>query len=67
MGAILAIIFLRALKLFHRIAPNYGWDIILVTVAVRILFLPISIRSQRSMMRMQRLQPQMTPAGALQR
>ncbi len=56
---ILAIIFLRALKLFHQIAPNYGWDIILVTVALRLMMLPISIKSQRSMMRMQRLQPQM--------
>src|SRR5581483_420172 len=56
---ILAIIFLRALKMFHQIAPNYGWDIILLTIALRVLFFPISIRSQRSMMKMQRLQPQM--------
>lgn len=55
---ILALIFLRTLKLFHYIAPNYGVDIILVTVSIRIAFLPISIRSQRSMMKMQRLQPQ---------
>lgn len=55
---ILAIIFLRALKLFHYIAPNYGVDIILLTVSIRIAFLPLSIRSQRSMMKMQRLQPQ---------
>jgi YidC/Oxa1 family membrane protein insertase len=58
-AGILALIFLRTLKLFHLIAPNYGVDIILVTVSIRILFLPISIKSQRSMMRMQRLQPQM--------
>jgi YidC/Oxa1 family membrane protein insertase len=57
---ILAIVFLRALKLFHLIAPNYGVDIILVTVLIRIALLPISIKSQRSMMKMQRLQPQMT-------
>jgi YidC/Oxa1 family membrane protein insertase len=57
---ILAIVFLRALKLFHYVAPNYGVDIILVTVSIRIAFLPISIKSQRSMMKMQRLQPQMT-------
>ncbi len=57
---ILAIVFLRALKLFHYIAPNYGVDIILLTVSIRIAFLPISIKSQRSMMKMQRLQPQMT-------
>jgi len=49
---------LRTLKLFHRIAPNYGVDIILLTVAIRLLLLPMSIKSQRSMMRMQRLQPQ---------
>jgi YidC/Oxa1 family membrane protein insertase len=55
----LALAFLRLLKLFHRIAPNYGVDIILLTLLVRILLLPMSIRSQRSMMKMQRLQPQL--------
>jgi YidC/Oxa1 family membrane protein insertase len=57
-AGILAIIFLRVLKLFHYIAPNYGVDIVLLTVALRVALLPISIRSQRSMMKMQRLQPQ---------
>jgi len=56
--AILALAFLRTLKLFHLIAPNYGIDIILLTLAIRAALLPISIRSQRSMIRMQRLQPQ---------
>ncbi|MGD0673009.1 MAG: membrane protein insertase YidC [Candidatus Binatus sp.] len=59
-AGILAIIFLRALKLFHYVAPNYGVDIVLLTVLIRIALLPISIKSQRSMMKMQRLQPQMT-------
>ena len=58
-AGILALIFLRTLKLFYYIAPNYGVDIILLTVSIRILFLPISIKSQRSMMKIQRLQPQM--------
>ncbi|MGB8413339.1 MAG: membrane protein insertase YidC, partial [Candidatus Binatus sp.] len=58
-AGILAIVFLRTLKLFHYIVPNYGVDIILLTVSIRIAFLPISIKSQRSMMKMQRLQPQM--------
>jgi YidC/Oxa1 family membrane protein insertase len=57
-AGILAIIFLRILKLFHYIAPNYGVDIILLTVALRVALLPMSIKSQRSMMKMQRLQPQ---------
>ena len=59
-AGILALVFLRTLKLFHYIVPNYGVDIILLTVSIRIAFLPISIKSQRSMMKMQRLQPQMT-------
>jgi YidC/Oxa1 family membrane protein insertase len=55
---VIAIPFLRLLKLFYRIAPNYGVAIILLTVVVRLLTLPMSIKGQRSMMRMQRLQPQ---------
>src|SRR6202022_4043032 len=42
----------------HYIAPNWGVDIILLTVAIRLVFLPMSIKSQRSMMRLQRLPPQ---------
>ncbi|MGH7916031.1 MAG: membrane protein insertase YidC [Candidatus Binataceae bacterium] len=55
---IIALPFLRALDLLHRVAPNYGIAIILLTVIVRLATLPMSIKSQRSMMRMQRLQPQ---------
>lgn len=57
---VLALALLRLLKLFHSFAPNWGVDIILMTVVLRIVMLPMSIKSQRSMMRMQRLQPQMT-------
>jgi YidC/Oxa1 family membrane protein insertase len=57
---IIALPFLRLLKLFYHFIPNYGVAIILVTVLVRLATLPISIRGQRSMMRMQRLQPQIT-------
>jgi len=55
---IIALPFIRLLKLFYRVVPNYGVAIILLTVLVRLLTLPMSIRGQRSMMRMQRLQPQ---------
>ncbi|HLI81894.1 MAG TPA: membrane protein insertase YidC [Candidatus Binataceae bacterium] len=58
-SSILALPFLRILKIFHMFVPNWGWDIILMTLALRILMLPMSIRGQRSMIRMQRLQPQM--------
>jgi YidC/Oxa1 family membrane protein insertase len=55
---VIAIPFLRLLKMFYQIAPNYGVAIILLTVVVRLLTLPMSIKGQRSMMKMQRLQPQ---------
>ena len=55
---VIAIPFLRLLKLFYDVAPNYGVAIILLTVMVRLLTLPMSIKGQRSMMKMQRLQPQ---------
>jgi YidC/Oxa1 family membrane protein insertase len=58
-GAI-AIPFLRLLKIFYRIIPNYGVAIILLTILVRVATLPLAVRGQRSMMRMQRLQPQVT-------
>ena len=58
-ASILALAFLRVLKLFHIFVPNWGWDIILMTLGLRILMLPMSIKGQRSMIRMQRLQPQM--------
>jgi YidC/Oxa1 family membrane protein insertase len=55
---VIAIPFLRLLKLLYEIAPNYGVAIILLTLLVRLLTLPMSIKGQRSMMKMQRLQPQ---------
>ncbi len=55
---VLAIIFVRALRMLHTVAPNYGWDIILLTLAVRLATLPASIKAQRSALRMQRLAPQ---------
>ncbi len=56
---ILGLPFLRTLKLFHHISSNWGMDIILLTVLVRIVLLPMTIKGQRSAMRLQRLQPQM--------
>lgn len=57
---IIALPFLRLLKIFYHVVPNYGVAIILLTVVVRLATLPMSIKGQRSMMRMQRLQPQVT-------
>lgn len=41
-----------------RWVHNYGWSIILVTIAINFLLLPLKLSSMKSMKRMQALQPQ---------
>lgn len=43
----------------HRIVPNYGVAIILITIIVRLLLAPLMARQMRSMKRMSVLQPRM--------
>jgi YidC/Oxa1 family membrane protein insertase len=50
---------LYALRLSNRVTGNYGVDIILLTVVIKILFIPLTQRSFQSMKAMQKLQPQM--------
>lgn len=47
-----------ALEWIHeRIVANYGWAIVLVTVLIRLLFFPLTYKSQESMAKMQELNP----------
>lgn len=55
----LAVPLLRLLKLFQSVTGNYGIDIILLTILVKVLFIPLTNKSMKSMREMQRLQPQM--------
>lgn len=55
----LAIPLLRLMKLFNSVTGNYGIDIILLTILIKVLFIPLTNRSMKSMRDMQRLQPQM--------
>lgn len=50
---------LWALRLSHTLTHNYGLDIILLTVVIKILFLPLTQKSFQTMKAMQKLQPQM--------
>lgn len=43
----------------HKLAPNYGMAIILVTILLKIVFWPIQAKSIKSMKDMQKFQPQM--------
>ncbi len=50
---------LHALRFSNRLTHNYGIDIILLTVVIKILFIPLTQKSLKSMREMQKLQPQM--------
>jgi len=50
---------LKALEFSHRFTGNYGIDIILLTVVIKLLFTPLTNKSFKSMREMQKLQPQM--------
>jgi YidC/Oxa1 family membrane protein insertase len=51
-------IFANILGWFYAVIPSYGLAIILLTLAVRILLLPLSIKQTRSMREMQMIQPE---------
>jgi YidC/Oxa1 family membrane protein insertase len=48
----------RGLSFFYDLIPSYGLAIILLTVAVRLVMLPLTIKQTRSMQEMQKLQPE---------
>lgn len=54
---ILALPFFRLLKLFYSFLNNYGLAIILLTILIRIVFIPLTNKSQKSMKAMQALAP----------
>ncbi len=47
------------LNTFYGIIPNYGVGIIIMTVLVKALLFPLTRKSQMSMIKMQKLQPQL--------
>jgi YidC/Oxa1 family membrane protein insertase len=50
---------LAILKFFYGFVGNYGWAIILLTVAIKLLFWPLTNKSYGSMKAMQKVQPEM--------
>lgn len=53
----IAQIFLQIIKFLHGFTGNYGWDIILLTVLIRVVMFPLTLTSLKSMKGMQELQP----------
>lgn len=48
-----------ALSWIHSVVGNWGWSIILLTLAIKLVFYKLSEASYRSMARMRKLQPEM--------
>jgi YidC/Oxa1 family membrane protein insertase len=46
------------LKWIHEYVPNYGWAIVLMTIAINMLLFPLKFRSFHQMMKMQKVQPE---------
>jgi YidC/Oxa1 family membrane protein insertase len=59
MFSILAYPLLDLLRFFYRFLHNYGIAVILMTILVRLVLYPLSLKSYRSMKAMQKLQPQL--------
>lgn len=47
------------LNRIHSVVNNWGWAIILLTLLVKIIFLPLSAASYKSMAKMKKLQPRL--------
>lgn len=57
--SVIAVPLFWVLKLFYNFVGNYGWAIVLLTVIIRIPFIPLVNKSQKAMKRMQAIQPRM--------
>jgi YidC/Oxa1 family membrane protein insertase len=49
----------KALAFFYDLWPSYGGAILLFTLAIMLVLTPLSIKSTRSMIKMQRVQPEL--------
>ena len=45
------------MELIYNIIPNYGWDLIIFTLLIRLLSIPLSLKQQKNMVRMTAFQP----------
>ncbi|MGM0600751.1 MAG: YidC/Oxa1 family insertase periplasmic-domain containing protein [Candidatus Rifleibacteriota bacterium] len=53
----LSTILLRILQFFYSLIPNYGLAIILLTIVVRLVLYPLTLKQTKSMAHMQKIQP----------
>jgi YidC/Oxa1 family membrane protein insertase len=58
-GAIGKYLFLSLQFIHAHIASNWGWAIVILTVFINLLMLPLRVKTMKSSLKMQRIQPQM--------
>jgi YidC/Oxa1 family membrane protein insertase len=63
-GVIAKPLFLGMHWLNDNLVHNYGWSIVLITVAINLLLLPMRLSSMKSQRRMQKLKPQLDAINA---
>lgn len=56
--AVIALALLAALRVLHHVVPNWGVDILLLTLGVKVLTLPLTMKQMGSAESMRKLQPQ---------
>ena len=54
---IFAEILFATIKAIHKVVPNWGWAIIILTLITKIIFFPLTYSSTKSMSKMAELQP----------
>ncbi len=47
-----------SLQWLHRYVSNYGWAIVLITIAINMVLFPLKVKSMRAMMKMQKVAPE---------
>ena len=54
---IITIPLVYVIELIYKLVRNYGLSIILFTIIIKLLLLPLNIKSQKAMKKQQKLQP----------
>jgi YidC/Oxa1 family membrane protein insertase len=47
-----------ALRWMYHYVPNYGWAIVLITIAINMVMFPLKVKSMRAMQKMQKVAPE---------
>ncbi|MEM7050201.1 MAG: membrane protein insertase YidC [Acidobacteriota bacterium] len=58
-GFFARLLFAGLMWIYENVVPNYGWSIVLLTTAIKIVLAPLTHKSYKSARRMQELSPKM--------